>query len=609
MNLHALGHEPFSNYAYAFDTGTYHIRLKTAKDDIKTVFIRFGDPYEWEKGGGGGNLNADGAYGWKSEMLSMEKETSTELFDYWFINLTPKLRRLRYGFILEDYEGEKLFFGERKIIALNEGDKKLENFALQSLNNFFCLPFLNAADVYTAPSWVKETVWYHIFPERFNNGDSSINPEGTLPWGSVDPTATTFFGGDLQGIIDKLDYLQELGITGIYMCPIFKSPSTHKYNISDYFEIDPNFGDKATFKRLVDTAHQKGIRIMLDVVFNHSGVNFAPWQDVLKNQETSHYFDWFHIRKFPLTEEKAGKTILNYDSFSFSAYMPKMKTENPQVSDYFIEVAKYWTKEFDIDGWRLDVANEVDHVFWRRFAEEVRIIKKDIYILGEVWRDARPWLSGDQFDAVMNYPLTEATLDFISKNEIKPTEFMYLVNSIRISYMQSITEVNFNLLESHDTARLLTLSNGNKAKMMMAYAFIMSQAGAPCIYYGSEVGMDGGADPLCRKCMVWDEKKQDRQMFNFFKKIITLRKTTPALRRYDLSWVTADDEKNFIIFKKSSDTESIYVILNNNKNKLTLDLKKYVAGAPAVCYDLITDTSFETNHIVLGEYQAVYLKL
>ena len=576
MNLHGIFHLPDSNYAYAYNEETLHLRLRTAKGDVSKVRVRAGDPYHWSSGGGGGNLNAEGAIGWVCEEIPMKKEASTELFDFWIAEIKPPFRRLRYGFLIES-EYQKIFYGEGGIFDL-DADVRTDSVANQ-LGNYFCFPFLNAADVFDTPEWAKNTVWYQIFPERFANGDASLNPEGTLEWGSCDPTPFSFFGGDIQGIINHLDYLAELGIGGIYMCPIFKSPSTHKYDTEDYFEIDPQFGDKEIFKKFVDLAHAKGIKIMLDLVVNHCGYNFAPWQDVLLNGEDSKYKDWFHIRSFPIVKLEDAAWP-NYDTFSFGKRMPKMKTENPEVRDYFLRVARYWIETFNIDGWRLDVANEVDHAFWREFRKEVRAIKDDVYVLGEVWHDANAWLKGDQFDAVMNYPLTNAINDFIAKDKSTASEFKESISKIQTMYSCNVSEVNFNLLNSHDTKRLLTACTGDKQKAMLAYAFLMTQAGSPCIYYGDEVGMDGEDDPLCRKCMIWDEKKQDLEMLQSFKKIIELRKKHSAMRSTVLEWINVNNDENHVMFKKVSPNEEIYVILNNsntprNINLSTLPQKTY----------------------------------
>jgi glycosidase len=590
MNLHAIFHLPDSNYAYAYDKETLHIRLRTAKNDADKITLRAGDPYHWATGGGGGNLNAEGAIGWIYEEIPMIKEASTELFDFWIATVKPPFRRVRYGFMIES-DSQKLFYGESGLFSLNDAGTHP---VLSQLLNYFCFPFLNSADVHDTPEWAKKTVWYQIFPERFANGDASLNPKGTLKWGSCDPTWESFFGGDIQGIIDKLDYLATLGINGIYLCPIFKSPSTHKYDTEDYFEIDPQFSDKKTFKRFVDLAHEKGIKIILDIVINHCGDHFAPWQDVLENGENSKYKDWFHIRSFPVVKCEE-KEMPNYDAFAFVKKMPKMKTENPDVRDYFLKVARYWTQEFNIDGWRLDVANEVDHAFWREFRKEVRSIKADSYILGEVWHDANPWLKGDQFDAVMNYPLTNAVHNFIAKNETTASEFKASISTIQTMYSRNVSEVNFNLLNSHDTERLLTTCKGDKQRVILAYTFLMTQAGSPCIYYGDEIGMEGADDPLCRKCMIWEKDLQDLELFETFKKLISLRKNYSAMRSTELAWIGVNDKENYVIFKKYDQNEEIYVILNNSDSAKTINLDTL----PSKTYtDLLTNKQIDsTQHL------------
>lgn len=606
MNYHALYHRPKQNYAYAYDEKTIHLRVRTAKNDVTLATVRFGDPYHWVSGGGGGNLNAEGAVGWISHEVPMKKEASTDLFDFWIAEVSPEFRRMRYAFILEK-KNERILYGEKKIVDLKKENAEDH---LNQLGNFFCFPFLNAIDVMDTPTWVKSTVWYQIFPERFANGDPSLTPENAVEWGSVDPKFDTFYGGDLQGVIDHLDHIQDLGITGLYFCPIFKAPSTHKYDTTDYFDIDPQFGDKETFKKLVQLAHERGIKIMLDAVFNHCGWHFPQWQDVVKNEEKSEYKDWFHIRNFPLIEEEFNPVSqpggLNYDTFAFGAGMPKLNTENPEVIDYLLEVGRYWVREFDIDGWRLDVANEVDHAFWREFRKAVREVKDDVYILGEIWHDSQPWLNGDQFDAVMNYPLGDAILEFIAKGKTKPSQFKIAVNKVFTEYAHTVNEVAFNLLDSHDTSRLLTICDNNKQKALLAYTFQLTQTGSPCIYYGGEIGLDGGADPLCRKCMIWDKERQDLEIFDYLKKLISIRKSYPAMRSHELQWISVNDEQDYVIFKKIYHEEEIYVILNNSKKKQKI---KVPTKMKQTYVDLLSDQSLELyKPITLAPHSALLLR-
>lgn len=269
MLKEAIYHRPKDNYAYACTNVELHIRIRTKKDDMKEVSLLNGDPYDWQDGK------------WNTNTVPMIKSGSDQLFDYWFVSIKPPFRRMRYGFILNDGNEtacltEKGFYGEPP---------------LDDTGYYYAFPYLNNIDVFRAPSWVKDTVWYQIFPERFGNGDPSNDPECALPWGSAPPERDNFFGGDLQGVINNIDYLAKLGINGIYFTPIFKAYSNHKYDTIDYMEIDPQFGDKETMKKLVQVCHDHGIKVMLDAVFNHSGFYFPQFQDVLEKGAESPYKD------------------------------------------------------------------------------------------------------------------------------------------------------------------------------------------------------------------------------------------------------------------------------------------------------------------------------
>ncbi|WP_379970006.1 glycoside hydrolase family 13 protein [Ectobacillus sp. sgz5001026] len=545
MLKEAIYHRPKNNYAYAYNEKTLHIRLRTKKNDIHEVSLLHGDPYDWkdEK--------------WKYNTSPMKKLATTELYDYWSITITPDFRRLRYAFLLRDH-CETTIFTEKGFYKEPLTD---------DIAPYFCFPFINPEDVFSAPSWVQDTVWYQIFPERFANGDSSLNPDDTLAWGSTDPTPINFFGGDFEGIINHIDYLVKLGISGIYFTPIFKATSNHKYDTIDYMEIDAQFGDKETFKRLVEVCHKNGIRVMLDAVFNHSGFYFPPFQDVIKNGELSLYKDWFYIHKFPIVTEP----IPSYDTFAFTYMMPKLNTAHPTVRDYLLEVGRYWVREFNIDGWRLDVANEVSHDFWREFRKEVKAIKPDVYILGEIWHDSMPWLQGDQFDAVMNYPYTNAAIKFFAENTIHAEEFVYRTAEAMLMYPTNATEVTFNLLGSHDTPRILTVCKNNKDIVKQLFAFLLSSSGSPCIYYGDEISMKGSMDPGCRACMIWDKENQDLDMFEFISHLILLRKTIPAFgNKGTIDFIKA--EGSLVMYKKTFDGQKIVFAYNNSSGPLRVNV-------------------------------------
>ena len=530
MELSAIYHRPESEYAYLYKDKKLHIRIRTKKGDIESITLHYGDPF----------IFMEEFY---QDTKKMAKITSDALFDHWQVEVSVDFARIQYLFELKDTEGQSILYGDKGCV-----ENSLEN--LHAIGNGFKLPYLHEIDACQVPDWVSNTVWYQIFPERFANGNTRLNPEGTLDWdSSITPNSDDFFGGDLQGIVDHLDYLQDLGITGLYLCPIFESTSNHKYNTTDYLEIDRHFGDKETFRELVEQSHQRGMKIMLDAVFNHIGSQSPQWQDVIENGEESAYKDWFRIQRFPVTTDKvttdklANKRDLPYHAFGFEGYMPKLNTANPEVKEYLLKVATYWIEEFDIDAWRLDVANEIDHQFWRDFRKAVLAKKPDLYILGEVWHTSQPWLNGDEFHAVMNYPLSDSIKEYFLRGIKKTDQFIDEINVQSMYYKQQISEVMFNLLDSHDTERILWTANEDVQLVKSALAFLFLQKGTPCIYYGTELSLTGGPDPDCRRCMPWERVSSDNDMLNFMKQLINIRKqasSTIQHGKYSLKEIKQD---------------------------------------------------------------------
>lgn len=524
MNLAALYHRPDSEMAYLRTKDLFQIRLRTAKDDVVAVKLYYGDPY-------GNKVNEKDESQWQYQELVMTKLGQSHLYDYWQAEVALPLRRLQYLFKVTFADKQQYFYDDRHIWPVNK--KHL------LASTCFRMPYFHEIDRRKTPDWVAETVWYQIFPERFANGDKSNDPKGTLAWGSVPPSRTNYFGGDLQGIIDHLDYLKSLGIGGIYFCPLFTAASNHKYDTIDYFNIDPAFGDKAKFKELVDEAHKRGLKIMLDAVFNHMGDFSMQWQDVIKNGVASRFSDWFHIKSFPVSyqaDDLEHATNISYDVFANTPHMPKINTANPEVKEYLLEIATYWIKQFDIDAWRLDVANEVDHHFWKEFYQATHALKADFYVVGEVWHSAQEWLAQEEFDAIMNYPFTEAILDGIILKKTTPNEMLAALLDNLMKYRDQTNQVMLNALDTHDTARILTLAKGDKKLVKQALAFLFVLPGSPCIYYGTEVGMAGGNDPACRACMVWDLKKQDQDMLKFVTALIKIRKQYVQIFKQIPTW-------------------------------------------------------------------------
>lgn len=521
MNFAAIYHRPESEMAFLGDPQTMHIRLRTAKGDIKTVQLLHGDPYSLRS-------LASIKPPFYTTPTPMKKILSDDLYDYWQIAVTEPKKRLAYAFDITSVDGIRTVYTDHGYIQPDDHE------ALEDLNTYFRMPFFQEIDMFHSSEWVKNTVWYQIFPERFANGDRSNDPIGTKKWNASDhPGRQDFYGGDLQGVLDHLNHLQKLGVNGIYFNPLFKAPSNHKYDTEDYYQIDPHFGNAALFKEVVTQAHQRGIHVMLDAVFNHIGDKSLQWQDVLKNGQRSKYAGWFHVNKFPATYTPTKNFEFTpdatYDTFDYTPHMPKLNTANPAMQEYLLEIAKYWIKEFDIDAWRLDVANEIDHHFWKRFHKETTALKPDFYILGEIWHTSQAWLNGDEFSGVMNYSYTGAILDHFINHRISAEQMIDHLSNQLMKYRDQTNQMMFNVLDSHDTARIMTQARGNRNLVKETFAFTFLQPGTPSIYYGTEYGMDGDNDPDCRKPMNWVPDDDGQDMFTFFKKLVALRRNNADL--------------------------------------------------------------------------------
>ncbi|SIQ91533.1 Glycosidase [Peribacillus simplex] len=576
MEFSSIHHRPNDNYGYTINTETLHIRLRTKKQDISSAGLIFGDPYISDNDGQ-----------WQYEELPMSLSGSDDRYDYWHIYVKPPYRRIRYGFKVSS-EDESAIYTEKGFF----------NEAPRDPGSYFAIPYLHQNEVFGAPEWVKDTVWYQIFPERFANGNPDNDPEGVIPWGSEDPAVDNFFGGDFEGIIEHLDYLENLGINGIYFTPIFHAYSNHKYDTIDYRSIDPQFGTKETLKTLIAECHKRNIRVMLDAVFNHSGYYFPPFQDLLEKGEKSKYKDWFHPHSFPL---KGGERP-NYETFGFFESMPKLNTANPEVKEYLLEVSAYWIKEYDIDAWRLDVANEVDQPFWREFRTTVKNIKPDLYILGEIWHDSMPWLRGDQFDAVMNYPFTNQVFRLVASQTINAREFTEQMTAIYHSYPTNVFDVTFNLLGSHDTPRIFTDCGEDLARAKLIHAILLTFSGSPCIYYGDEIGLTGGMDPGCRKCMVWEEEKQNTELFNEIKALILLRKEERLLANDGkFKFLDTAGNENIVAYQKYNGERSVVILINPTDVQQSFTLPFDLKGRTLT--DLRTKETTQESKYELGGYQ------
>ena len=566
MNKYAVFHILDTPYAYGKDKDTLIVRVRVARNDIKKCYIHYKDRYDWEN-----------SYR-KKEMVIVAE---TELFTYYQVEVSVFRNRYRYYFEFIDNNDESFEYNERGFVN--------KNFKYNDMNSFQ-FPYIAEEDLYEEEKWLQESIIYQIFPDRFCNGDNSKNIEGTLSWGKGKVNTKSMYGGDLRGVIEKLSYLKELGVNLIYLTPVFKSTTNHKYNTKDYFDIDPQFGTINEARELVEKAHNNGIKIIFDAVFNHSGSDFFAFKDLIKNQQQSKYKEWYFIDSWPVSQAKD-----KYYTFANGCEnMPKLNTNNEEVKEYLLSVGEYWIKEIGIDGWRLDVCDEVGHEFWRAFRKRIKKANKNTIIIGEIMHEANSFLKGDQLDGIMNYPFKNAIIDFFGKNIINAREFLDIMAENRVLYMDSIIRQMWNLIGSHDTKRIYNECEGNINKIKLAIAYQFLYIGVPYIYYGDEIGLDGEDDPDNRKCMIWDEENQNKDLLNFYKMMIKLRKENKELIYGDFEEIYCKND--LLAFKRVLKDTNILVLFNNSDKDEAIELNLNCKGT-----NLITGVIEKINKVKLDK--------
>jgi cyclomaltodextrinase len=552
MQLAALEHVARAPMAYP--VGEEHLRviLKAAAGDLARAVCVYGDRYTPME---------------NDQPAEMKRLGSDGISDYWGVTLQLSSKRFRYLIYVEGQDGERAWLGETGVQRR------------KPKSGVFQYAYIHRNDRWQQPDWVGGSVFYQIFPDRFFNGDPTNDPPNKMKWGDK-PTPSSMAGGDLAGIEQKLDYLKDLGIGCIYTTPIFKSPTNHKYDTTDYYQIDPTFGTNEQFRSLVAKAHEYGMKFLLDAVFNHSGAQWAPFRDVIEKGEQSEYRDWFYnLHSFPVSTKE-----INYETFAWNvASMPKLNTGNPALKAYLLDVAAHWIREYDIDGWRLDVANEIDHDFWRDFRKTVKGAKPNAWILGEIWHNSFDWLQGDQYDSVMNYPWREATLSFL-RGQLDPIEYDQELTKIRYWYTAEAHRGLLNLLGSHDAARVRTELAGSREKAAQAAVLLLTAESVPLIYYGDEIGMEGATDPDCRRCYPWDEpEQQDAEMLALYKKLIAIRNARPWLNYGDWETIEADPVTGVYGYRRvprkaefrtveAEAKDGLWVYLNTSNHPQTVEL-------------------------------------
>lgn len=524
MNRSAIAHMPDSRYCFCTKPGHFLFRLQTDRDDVLSVTLHYQDKYIPVR-----FLDT-------RRSVEMKRIAQDHVHAYYEAELEIDVVCLRYYFELSERSGERVYYANCRFLSK----------APEDIDRMYDLPQnLREVQLFQVPQWAKNKVVYQIFPARF----ASSKPVPEKVWYQAPVKASADLQGDLKGITANLEHMQTLGVDIVYLTPIFYSNSSHKYDTIDYYTIDPGFGTTQELIDLVDKAHAMGMKVMLDAVFNHTSPEFFAFRDIETNWENSKYRNWYYCNGKPKRPKVFGVKP-NYKCFSYFGGMPKLNLENPETADYVINVALYWLRTANIDGWRLDVGDEVSHVFWRKFRAAVKKEFPDALIVGEVWHYAADFLQGDTWDTVMNYPFLNAAMDFVASETATASDFLNEHGFLRGNLNNACYPVLWNLIGSHDTARALHRCGGDKEKLRVLAAIQMLMPGMPFIYYGDEVGLAGGGDPDCRRGMLWDPKRQDLSLLEYYQRLIKLRKTYLCLTEGEPLQQTADDATGTVIIDR-----------------------------------------------------------
>lgn len=544
MNKSAILHIPMSQYAYGMDESHVVIRLRTAKDDLRKCTLYYGDracrktPVIFTK-------------------VEMKIIAQAPLYDYYEVILENPYKRLCYYFELDDGTEKILYYGD--CFCETPVDDRSE---------YYQLPFNHRADIVNPPKWAQDAVIYNIFPDSFATGKEKVSGQASQKqWEGQ--TVCGKLGGTIRGITENVSYIKKLGLNAIYINPVFAAGEYHKYDLIDYFHIDPCFGTNEDFKELVETFHANGIKVIIDGVFNHCGWKFFAFEDVVQKGQQSAYKDWFYGLQFPVIRPDNGEDYPNYECFGYERLMPKLNTANLQVQEYFCKVGRYWVEEFHTDGWRLDVASEVNDGFWRKFHEEVKAVNPEAILIGEVWESANHWLDRTIFDSAMNYDFRKHCKRFFAEGSVDAAEFDGRVTDMRMRYRKQTVYAQLNILDSHDVSRFLSVCGEDRRRYKLAIVFQMCFPGIPSVFYGDELGVTGIREEEYRQPMPWG--RQD-ELYAFFEQAIRMRKQQKALTQGDYHTLNAVAGSRFYGFERTYEKQRVMIFLNMEEAKMTCSI-------------------------------------
>ena len=540
----SLLHFPDAPFAYGIGRSRLRVVLRAPRGAINGGIAAYNDRYSW-------SYEAD-------DWAELHQHAPLTVYardgelEYWSADLELHPPRLRYRFGLDTADGRRWFGWD----GLRDDPRP---------RGAFEFAYVTEGDALDLPAWARGAVFYHVFPDRF-----AIGPRGSPRKGAVDvwesePRRDTFLGGDLEGITANLDHIASLGVDALYLTPIFSAPSNHKYNTADFFNVDADFGGNDALRRLVDALHRRGMRLVLDGVFNHVGSTWPPFVDAISRGAESPHAGWFYFD---------GDA---YETWGTNVKaLPKLRTSNAQVRDLVCQIGRYWVAQFGVDGWRLDVADEVEHALWKDYRRAVRSARPDAFLFGEIWGWAMPWLRGDELDSVMNYGLRSALLRFAATGgettdrdgPLDAAGLLDAVDRMRAAYPEQHLPFLYNLLGSHDEQRPLTALAGDKRALVLATALLFTLPGIASVYYGDEVGLEGGRDPLNRRGMIWDSRRQDARLLELHRRLGALRRELPVLRHGRYERLDARDDTGVVAaFARDDGRARVVVVANASREE------------------------------------------
>lgn len=556
MEKAAIYHRPESEMAYLAGKNQFRIRLRTKHSDVHQVEIIYGklDQIRKQKLG----QAPDDTEVIRLNVEAMQCILKTDLYDYWEVTIPVKVReRTQYLFhLIGDHDGELLYDAVNVRVYMADFLEKSTPFNTPYYQNMFLTQ--------SSPEWMKHTVWYQVMIDRFADGNENNEPLEKARWDLDKSTIDNFYGGDLRGIIDHLDYLDELGINGIKLSPIFASYSNIKNDPIDLYDLSYMYGSKEEFREFVQKAHQRGMRVMVQLPLDRMSDMSLQWQDVQRDGAQSRFASWFKIRQFPVQAPAENEAPdKNYLVTEQNIHMPKLNLQSPAVQQYLLETARYWIETFDIDGWEILNADEIDQTFINLVTQQMHSIKADFVVTGEYQYLPNGDLSKGYIDSANNVLFYTIMHDFFISHQLNVTDMISRINDTLMKNTVHINQTLINEVENFQTPRLISECNGEEDLARAIIAFTFMQIGIPSLMYGTEVGVSGKEFPENLAPMKWKDEDQSKEMLQFMKKAIAMRREyADLLNDGTLEWGQLSNKYRYFTLTREFENQKLFCLFN-----------------------------------------------